>query len=141
MILLDTDHVSILQRESELAESLRDRLSGADDLIGTTAITLEEQSRSWISQIGRQKRVIDQVPYYDRLIAMFDFFSAWEIVGFSEQAAAEFENFRKQRIRVATTDLKIASIAYSGDFLLLTANKRDFERIPNLRFENWLSVS
>lgn len=43
-----------------------------------------------------------------------------------------------QRVRVATTDLKIASIAFAADYLLLTANSRDFGAIPGLRFENWL---
>jgi tRNA(fMet)-specific endonuclease VapC len=35
-------------------------------------------------------------------------------------------------------DLKLAAIALIHDALLLTANRRDFERVPGLRFENWL---
>jgi predicted nucleic acid-binding protein len=36
-------------------------------------------------------------------------------------------------------DLKIASIALVNDALLLTANSRDFEKVPGLQFENWLT--
>jgi tRNA(fMet)-specific endonuclease VapC len=36
-------------------------------------------------------------------------------------------------------DLKIAAIALVNDALLLTANLRDFERVPRLRIENWLN--
>lgn len=138
MILLDTDHISVLQFDSSTADALKQRLISAKQPIATTVITLEEQCKSWISRLGRQKTVHDQVPYYSRLVAMFEFFAEWEVVDFNEQAAAEFEQFRKQRVRIATTDLKIASIAFAGDFLLLTANSRDFQSVPGLRFESWL---
>ena len=42
------------------------------------------------------------------------------------------------KIRLGTMDLKIAAIALVNDALLLTANRRDFERVPALRVENWL---
>jgi hypothetical protein len=71
MILLDTDHISILQFDSEAADALKKRLIAAKQPIATTVITLEEQCKSWISRLGRQKTVHDQVPYYSRLIAMF----------------------------------------------------------------------
>ena len=56
---------------------------------------------------------------------------------FDEPAADRFEALRKQRIRVGTQDVKIASIALEHDALLLSANLRDFEQIPGLRVENW----
>jgi tRNA(fMet)-specific endonuclease VapC len=36
--------------------------------------------------------------------------------------------------------LKIASIALANDALLLTANRRDFEKVPGLQLENWLAA-
>jgi predicted nucleic acid-binding protein len=35
-------------------------------------------------------------------------------------------------------DLRIASIALSRDLTLVTGNLRHFERIPDLRLENWI---
>jgi tRNA(fMet)-specific endonuclease VapC len=35
-------------------------------------------------------------------------------------------------------DLKIASIALVQDALLLSANLRDFQQVPELRVEDWL---
>jgi tRNA(fMet)-specific endonuclease VapC len=49
-----------------------------------------------------------------------------------------FKDFRKSGVRIGTMDLKTASIAIAHDALLLTANRRDFEKIPGLKFENWL---
>ena len=34
--------------------------------------------------------------------------------------------------------LKMACIAVANNALFLTANRRDFEKVPGLRFENWL---
>lgn len=140
MIVLDTDHVSILQWGDQAAERLRDRLVGAiDDWIGTTAITLEEQSRAIITRIGQCKRTVDQPKYYKRLASTYRFFGRWKFADFDDDAAKQFEVLRKSCKQVGSSDLKIASIALVQDALLLTANVRDFEKVPGLRFENWLS--
>ena len=62
----------------------------------------------------------------------------WEIAPFEERAADRFALLRRQRIRIGTMDLKIASIALVGDATLVTANLRDFSLVPGLRCENWL---
>jgi len=67
---------------------------------------------------------------------MFRFFAAFEVVLFEDAAAVQFDQFN--RIRIGTSDRKIAAIALVNNALLLTANRRDYEQIPNLRFENWL---
>ena len=36
-------------------------------------------------------------------------------------------------------DLKIAAIALQHDAMVLTRNQRDFEQVPNLDIEDWLS--
>jgi hypothetical protein len=61
MILLDTDHVSVLQRPSDARNRLLQRLENTIELPVTSVITLDEQSRSWIAEIGRKKRVSEQV--------------------------------------------------------------------------------
>ena len=139
MILLDTDHVSVLQRPSAACDRLLQKLDSSTDSPATSVITLEEQSRSWIAEIGRRRNVRDHVLPYARLLDMFEFFAEWEIVPFTEAAAETFDKLRSNRVRIASTDLKIASIAITNNATLLTANMHDFERVPGLRFESWLS--
>ena len=55
------------------------------------------------------------------------------------EAAKQFVAIRKVCRKVGSSDLKIASIALVNDALLLTANTRDFEKVPGLRYENWLT--
>src|SRR5262249_25629194 len=106
--------------------------------IVTTAITPEEQMRGWLSAIHAQRDIQRQVQYYERLIGVFWFFADWRILPFSESAAEKFRLLRRQRIRIGTMDLKIASFVLVHDATLLLNNLKDFERVPGLRVEDWL---
>jgi tRNA(fMet)-specific endonuclease VapC len=48
-------------------------------------------------------------------------------------------NFRKSEHRIGAMDLLIASHALFLDSVLVTNNTREFERVPDLKIENWLS--
>ena len=52
------------------------------------------------------------------------------------EAAARFQQFRAQGIRIGAQDLKIACITLDHDAMLLTRNTVDFAKVPGLRFEN-----
>lgn len=141
MILLDTDHVNVLKypdhpRFASLTTQLN---SSVDQDVATTVITVEEQMRGWLAWINRSDDVRRQVPAYQELLRLFDFFARWHVVLFDEQAASEFQGLRAQRIRIGTMDLKIAAIALIHDALLLSANLRDFQQVPNLRIANWIN--
>jgi tRNA(fMet)-specific endonuclease VapC len=64
-------------------------------------------------------------------------FKSLQVLDYDDQAAAAFIAFLKQRIRVGTMDLRIASIAKANDMTLLTRNTVDFERVPGLKIEDW----
>jgi tRNA(fMet)-specific endonuclease VapC len=140
MIVLDTSYVSLFQYpEDARANSLRERLLASPDRdIVTTAITTEEQMRGWLSAIHGQPDVTRQVTYYERLVGLFRFFADWRILPFDDLAANQFQSLRAQRVRIATMDLKIVSIVLVHDATLLSSNLRDFERVPDLRVEDWI---
>ncbi len=139
MILLDTDHVNGLQSGGSQAAVLSANMAAsADQHFATTAVTIEEQMRGWLALIHRSNDVHRQIPAYERLVGLFDFFSRWTIAQFDEAAADEFRRLRREGIRIGTMDLKIASIALARGVLLLSANLRDFGQVPGLRLDNWL---
>ena len=76
---------------------------------------------------------------YQELLRLCDFFTRWHVVLFDEQAASTLQGLRAQRIRIGTMDLKIAAIALVHDALLLSANLRDFQQVPNLRVADWIN--
>jgi len=138
MILFDTDHLSVLQMEGS---ARRDRLIARmaltpDALFAAPIVGVEEQMRGWLAAIAKERQARRQVSSYRDLANLFRFFSTFHIAPFGEDAADQFDQFN--RIRISTSDRKIAAIAIVNNALLLTANRRDFELVPGLRFDNWM---
>lgn len=138
MILLDTDHLSVLRGDpSERQARLTTRLAAVKgEEIGTTVVTVEEQMRGWLATLAKERQTRRWIRPYDELASLFEFFADWLIVRFDEPAAAVFDSYN--RVRISASDRKIAAITIARGALLLTANRRDFDQIPGLRFENWL---
>ncbi len=138
MIVFDTDHLSVLRgKPSARRDRLIEKMTTAiGEQFATTIISVEEQMRGWLATIAKERQSQRWVRPYDELASLFDFFSNWMILRFDLAAAALFDSY--SRIRIGSSDRKIASIAIARNALLLTANQRDFELIPGLRFANWL---
>jgi tRNA(fMet)-specific endonuclease VapC len=135
MIILDTDHITILQQDRAKAAEFQDRLkrSGVDDEICVSIVSYEEQFRGWLSFIARAGRTSELIFAYQKLERFHQFFSEWHLIPFDDASGFAFDHLRRQRLRIGTPDLKIAAIAIAHDALLLSANLRDFRRIPGLR--------
>jgi tRNA(fMet)-specific endonuclease VapC len=141
MILLDTDHTTFLKYpDSERGRRMIDRLNAvpASEVIGVAIVTVEERMRGWLAVIAKEKSALRQVVGYRELVLLFEFYEAFEIVPFDEAAARQFDDLRRQKLRIGSRDLKIAATALVNDALLLSANLTDFQRVPGLRVENWL---
>src|SRR5229473_3077028 len=139
MILLDTDHFSVLKYlDQPRFASLASKMQNAGEQFAITVVSAEEQMRGWLAKINRLRNVHEQIPVYDELVKLFVFLKDWEVLPFDAHAADEFTRLRRQRIRVGSSDLKIASIALVQGATLLSANLRDFRKVPGLKVENWL---
>jgi tRNA(fMet)-specific endonuclease VapC len=139
MIILDTDHISLLQHpDSSEGQRLIQRLTASSDRdIVTSVVTLEEQMRGWLQVIARYRDPAQQSIYYDKLIDFIRFFSKWKILSLSDPAVQMFRDLRQSRVRIATTDLKIAAISLANRATLLSRNLRDFVQVPELHVEDW----
>jgi tRNA(fMet)-specific endonuclease VapC len=140
MIVLDTDHLTVLKySDSREYGVLSARMvRSGEDRFFISVVSVEEQLRGWFAKIREFPQAHRQIPGYAGLISFLQYIQGFPILTFDEHAADEFELLRKQKIRVGTMDLKIASIALAHDALLLSRNLRDFRRVPRLRVENWL---
>lgn len=140
MILLDSDHLTVLKyRESERYVRLTTRLQAvADEPVGTTIVNVEEQMRGWLASLAKERSVVRQITAYRELGALFEFFGKLHIAPFTDDAAKRFQDLRAARVKIGSMDLKAACIALVHHAVLLTANRKDFEKVPGLRFENWL---
>ena len=140
MITLDTDHVTVLQdKDSPRRRNLVSRMAVVPDEDFSAGIpVVEERLRGWLASIAKERHVLRQIKPYAELQRIVEFFSEFTVLPFDDVAANHFDRLRPIVPRVGTMDLKIACCAIAVDALLLTANRRDFEQVPGLRFENWL---
>jgi tRNA(fMet)-specific endonuclease VapC len=138
MLVLDTDHVVILQSGPSAAQTiLEKRLQETKEDFATTIVTAEEQMRGWLAQIHRQRDIHRQISSYRRLHELIAFFAHWEVLGWDKDAADQFLQLRKSKIRIPSMDLKIASVVIVHGGVLLTRNSVDFSKVPGLKVEDW----
>ena len=141
MILLDTDHTTFLKYpDSDRGRRLIGRMEAASatEPVGVAIVTIEERMRGWLAVIAKEKTAPQQVLGYRELSSLFEFYREFDIVPFDDAAAQQFDDLRRQKLRIGTMDLKIAATALVNHTLLLSANRIDFGRVPGLRVENWL---
>ncbi len=137
-LVLDTDHMSLLEWGSDEAARLRERLADCDEgEVATTVINYEEQMRGWMAYLARARSLAKQVEAYCRLRSHLENYRQIPVLDFDDVAAGIYERLRRSRIRIGTMDLKIAAIVISLDATLLSRNKRDFAKVPGLKVEDW----
>jgi tRNA(fMet)-specific endonuclease VapC len=137
--IFDTDHLGVLQRQrGPDFEKLITRLADLDQsLFYTTIVSFHEQINGWTKYIKNSLQADKTVAGYWRLENILNDFSRAQVLPFSADAAEIFGELRSQKVRVATMDLRIASIAIANQMTLLTRNSVDFDRIPNVSIEDW----
>lgn len=136
--ILDTDHVSIVDRDAVEGLNLRRRLSSIPPAeVAVTVVTYEEQMRGWLAYIARAHTTEQQVEAYRRLRMHIERFRNIPLVDFDAKAAAVFERLRYARLRIGAMDLKIAAIALANSVTLISRNLTDFTRVPGLRVKDW----
>jgi tRNA(fMet)-specific endonuclease VapC len=137
--LLDTDHISFLQRRSGreyAALSVRMAPHAPADF-AFSIISFHEQALGGHTFISRARTTVDVVRGYALLLEILQGFLVSPVLPFDAPASVVFDGFQAQRIRVATMDLRIAAIARSRNLVLLTRNTGDFSRVPGLVTEDW----
>jgi tRNA(fMet)-specific endonuclease VapC len=137
--LLDTDHLSILQRQtgepySRLSARM-ERLPLGDFAVST--VTFHEQLLGAHAYISRARKLDDIVRGYDMISRLVFDFKVLPLVSFDGNAAIELEQIQPQRLQLAKMDARIAAIARSRGLVLLTRNLRDFGKVQGLGIEDW----
>jgi tRNA(fMet)-specific endonuclease VapC len=139
MVILDTDHVSLLEKaDSPEGQRLKERMRPLPvEEKTTTIISFEEQTRGWLAYLARGRSLAQQIEAYRRLKLQLDNYCRMLVLAFDEHAAAEFQRLRNLRIRIGTMDLKIAAVALTQRATLLSRNLSDFRKVPGLAVEDW----
>jgi len=137
--LFDTDHLSILQRGEEPAQSrIMARFgpySAAE--FACSIVSFGEQTRGANAHVKAARWTADVVRRYRLLAIVLETYATMIVLPFDQVAADTFDRLRSQGARIGTMDLRIASIALSQSLVLLTRNRTDFDKVPGLVAEDW----
>jgi tRNA(fMet)-specific endonuclease VapC len=128
--LLDTNIVSELVRRPGGTVATRIADVGEDSICTSVVVAAELRFGAAKSD---SKRLSERVGLL---------LSALEILPLEPPADERYAEIRHHLARQGTpigpNDLLIAAHALAADLTLVTANTREFERVPSLRVENWL---
>ncbi len=133
MYVLDTDVVSVLMR-GRLPKTAVERLERVPrDRVKITSVTLGElyygalrtaSATKWLEAVSQLRKSLD-------------------CLAFDAEAAEHYGELRahleSRGRRLDDADLRIASICRSTGNVLVSGNAKHFERVPGLRYENWLA--
>lgn len=133
--IFDTDHATLFQQGNPQIVQRVSAVNPKD--IAITIVTFEEQMYGRLNRIRRAKSEDEIVSAYASLRKTINYLTDFELLDFDQDAQHYYMEFLRQKIRIGTQDLRIAAIALSKSGILLTRNRRDFEKIPGLKFEDW----
>src|SRR6266849_1198152 len=133
--LLDTDHVSLHERGHAL---LRSRLASVPpSSIAVSVVTVEEMIRGRLAILARRSESEARIRAYAKFMETVLFFASIPVVPFDLACEQKFQELRSLRLRVGSQDLRIAATALVNILILVTRNRQDFERVPELVSEDW----
>lgn len=75
-------------------------------------------------------------------LALAQFVAPMEILSYGDKAALYYAELRvyleKQGTPIGSLDMLIAAHALSAGCILVTNNVKEFDRVPNLKIDNWV---
>lgn len=135
MWILDTDHFSLLQRGNPTIAKRLSKINASQ--IAITIITAEEQIRGRLNVIRRSQSPDELVLAYQRLKELIEDLNTINVLSFTVEASEILDGLIRQKVRIGTQDLRIAAIAMAVKGIVVTRNRRDFEKVPGLVLEDW----
>ncbi len=114
------------------------------------ALVLKRFQKSRISDIGISSITLSELFYgavkskkpAQNQLALAQFAAPMEIIAYDHKASQSYGKIRchleKQGTPIGALDMLIAAHAFSAGCILVTNNEKEFNRVPDLKIENWI---
>jgi len=135
LFVLDTDHISLLQRGHPLVVARV--LATPPDELAVSVVTFEEQLGAWYTMIRQARDPAKMARGYEGLLQVLEDARRLHILPFSRPAIERYLELRRTHRRVGRMDLAIAAISLTAGAILVTRNRSDFEQIAGLAIQDW----
>jgi tRNA(fMet)-specific endonuclease VapC len=129
-VILDSSEIIALERNRGAVESL---IAGREDeLFGISVVTVAELLHG-VERADSEPRKLRRQAFVEKVIEMIPVFPF--DIGVARIYARIWASLIQRGFTVGAHDLIIAATAISLDYTVITANRRDFEKIEGLRLE------
>ena len=119
MLILDTDHLSLVDKDTIAAFNIGRRLAAVPPgEVAVSIITYEEQMRGWLSYVAQANNSVRQVEAYQKLRLFVERFHQIPLIDYDTAASVEFQRLRHEGVRIGTMDLKIAATCIAATCLV-----------------------
>jgi tRNA(fMet)-specific endonuclease VapC len=135
LFVLDTDTLSLFRGGHP--QVVRRVLACPLAQRAVTVITVEEVLSGWYSLVRKARTPEQTEQAYERLASAVELLGTMRVLRLSIPALQRFDSFKEHKLNIGAMDLRIAAIVLEHDATLVTRNRRDYERVPSLRFEDW----
>jgi tRNA(fMet)-specific endonuclease VapC len=135
LYILDTDTLTLLNWNDPAV--LRNCVLHIHDEIATTIISVEEQLSGWHRALRQVKSTSQLTAIYERMSDSVRSLRLLSIHSFSPAAAQRYDQLQALKLGIKKMDLRIAAVTLERQGVLVTRNKRDFQRIPSLAIIDW----
>lgn len=136
--VLDTDTVTHQQTGNSVVIANLRRVDRST--VATTVVTMYEQLRGRLAVVNRKQDHAQLQLAYRRLRATQQYYCTAQVLPFDDRAIEIYHSLLAQKIRIGTRDLQIAAIVLANHAVLVTANHRHFDQIPDLAIEDWIRL-
>jgi tRNA(fMet)-specific endonuclease VapC len=136
LYILDTDHVSLVQRGNTHVRANLAQISSVDQR-AVTIITVIEQLQGRLAVIHQARSEVEVARGGERLQETLAFYASIHVLPYDTDAQVQFAHLRRRRVRIGTQDWRIAAIALRWHATVVTRNSRDFGQVPGLNIVDW----
>lgn len=138
MYVLDSDHLSLLQRPNGREHPIVSaHLLACGGPVSTCVVSFHEQTMGCNDYISQARTPAEMIRGYELLQQVIETYVQFPVLPFDAGAVAEYLRLKPFRLRIGAKDLRIASIVLSRNLTLATRNHRDFAQVPGLRLVDW----
>ena len=136
--ILDTNVINQLHGYAPNVEKKLTTIKPRD--VAITIITAEELISGWFNKISKansQNELSNLIYSYKGFSATLAYLKEVRVLEFDQKAYEIYLQLRQQVRMKRTGDMRIAAIALSINGIVVTRNQKDFEKVPNLKTEDW----
>lgn len=117
-------------------------LRGSESVINRREQTLDTIATSWITAAELYYGAANSSAPQSNRSLVDEFLATLPVIGLDRTAARRFGEIKallQQRgMGLADADLLIAAVALAQGAVVVTGNRRHYERIPNVEIEDWI---